>query len=392
MSSEIKRIDVMMPDLSQYGVMQHFTVKIYEAFLRMGFDARLLRGEDRIKIPLKDPADLMFGINGSPVNKDNVYLGDVIDRPYVSLLIDPSFRFLKLTDSDTMILACNDNYSCEILIRRNFYRTLFLPHAIEVDVPEAPLDIDRNIPVLCMASYIDAVERPKRWEGIFSKPIASLMKNAAQITLSDQKTSFIEGMLASFNQSEQSGRPVPLPVEMGRALSELELYVRALDRAALVKSVRSSEVFVTEAPNAAESREGSWRSILDGENLHINYISTVPFKDSFSLMHRSKIVLHSSPHVKQGGHERIFNSYLCGALPVAAENSFLKEYFQDGENIIFYRYNDFSGLDEKIADILNNETKRLEMVEKGKKIVLANHTWDHRMQKLIKELPSIRSS
>ena len=46
-------------------------------------------------------------------------------------------------------------------------------------------------------------------------------------------------------------------------------------------------------------------------------------------------------------------------------------------------------MNELVNDYLQNEEKRLSVVEKGRKIVKEGHTWDHRVESLIEQLPPI---
>ena len=41
------KIDVLMPNFSQYNALHYFTRKFYEAFQRAGHECRLLDGEER---------------------------------------------------------------------------------------------------------------------------------------------------------------------------------------------------------------------------------------------------------------------------------------------------------------------------------------------------------
>jgi spore maturation protein CgeB len=74
---------------------------------------------------------------------------------------------------------------------------------------------------------------------------------------------------------------------------------------------------------------------------------------------------------------------------LTSENDYMKEYFKDGENILFYNGTKLDKLNDKVVKILKDDTKRSEMAHKGREIVMHHHTWDQRMAILIKELDPI---
>ncbi len=106
-------------------------------------------------------------------------------------------------------------------------------------------------------------------------------------------------------------------------------------------------------------------------------------------MKKSKIVLNSSPTIKNGAHERIFAGLACGAAVVATENIYVKELFGETKGVSFYRPNHWDKVNEQVQALLSNETDRETAVHKGRELVMHHHTWDHRAKKLIKELSKI---
>lgn len=90
--------------------------------------------------------------------------------------------------------------------------------------------------------------------------------------------------------------------------------------------------------------------------------------------------------MKHGAHERIFSSFACGALPLSSESVFLKEQFNENEDLLFYRPNHWSEANLKIEEILKDENHRCEMVKKGYDKTMRDHTWDHRAKSLLEHI------
>lgn len=381
----VQRIDVLMPTQSQYGVMHHFTRKIYEALLRLGYDCRLLEGEDRISVLCKDPPDLTIAMNGELKVSSEISLCDLIERPHLAILIDPSYRFFSLLQSPYMIIACNDRYSCEVLNQLNFQNTLFIPHAVERDL-SAEYDQEPIYDVFMLATFIDFEARRSTWPKLFPETIVTAMEHAVEITLSDPGTSFVLAFHHSFNEVLRKGKIIdPVQVDFVRIFEQLEMYIRGKDRADLVASIHDAQVHVIESTLGG----ASWKSYLGGDHPNIVFHEPVTYEENLEILKKTKIVLNSSPHIKEGAHERIFNGLLCGALPITNENIYMRERFQDGENILFYRHKEMDKVNGHINEYLADEAKRRLVVANGREIVLKGHTWDHRMSLMMKDLEPI---
>ena len=77
------------------------------------------------------------------------------------------------------------------------------------------------------------------------------------------------------------------------------------------------------------------------------------------------------------------------ALVLTNENIYMSEHFNDGESILYYRYNHREKAADKVKAVLADEHKREEIVHKGREVVMRGHTWDHRAAHLLKELDPV---
>ncbi|QLH36187.1 MAG: glycosyltransferase family 1 protein [Parachlamydiaceae bacterium] len=117
----------------------------------------------------------------------------------------------------------------------------------------------------------------------------------------------------------------------------------------------------------------------------------VLMEQSYSIIKQSKIYLNSMPFFKNGTHERIFLSFACGSLPITTDNLWVHDHFKQGEEILVYRSNHWAEADEMVNVFLADNIKREEIIRKGRKIVMENHTWDIRAQELLKQLKKIKT-
>ncbi len=81
-----------------------------------------------------------------------------------------------------------------------------------------------------------------------------------------------------------------------------------------------------------------WESLME-ELVHPERVTLMPYADSRSilqLLSQSRFSLNVLPSFHEGGHDRIFNSMLCGAVCVTDSNSYLDGILQGGKNAVLY--------------------------------------------------------
>lgn len=93
----------------------------------------------------------------------------------------------------------------------------------------------------------------------------------------------------------------------------------------------------------------------------------------------SKIVFNQSVNPGCGSQLRVFEAMASGTMLLNEKNAELAELFTDKKHLVFYD----NDLVEKTLYYLNNDNKREEIAETGRKEVIRNHTWEKRLQKII---------
>jgi len=83
-----------------------------------------------------------------------------------------------------------------------------------------------------------------------------------------------------------------------------------------------------------------------------------------------------------GVNMRTFEAPACGSFLLTDELSELGHFYKINKNIVCYK--DISDLRNKVKYYLENAQKRKEISKKGQEMVRKNHTYIHRMEKLIK--------
>lgn len=382
----LKRIDIFAPPLSQYGVLHHFTQKLFEALSRTKVSCRLLQAEKNNPKPFleklfQDPPQCTLSFNGLLADNEDRFFCDMIRIPHVCCLVDSPVLFLSLVKSPYNIITCVDRYSCQFFRELGFKNVFFLPHAIEKELSPEP-NADRNYDVVMPASCIDYEANRLDWPKKHSKAICKVLDEAAEITLSDQETSYIQAFFLALNhQTSIQGSLDPQKIDFISALDDLEMFIRGKDRVELVRAIKDAKVDIF----GSSMGTATWEKYL-GKRSNITIHEAVPYEQVVSILKHSKIVLNSCAWIKDGAHERIFTGLACGALPMTSENPYMREQFKDEDSILFYQHQKWDKASHKINEFLSNPSKREKAAAKGREIVMKKHTWDQRAKELLKQL------
>ena len=361
------KIDVLMPTKSQYEVLHHFARKLYEAFKRQGAVCRLLSGDERLYACLRDPPDFTIGFNGAIKMEDESFFCDHIRVPHVSCLVDPPFRFLELTKSPFMIITCDDQEGCQLLKGKDFNRTVFFPHAVEKEL-NFDISKERIYDLVFLGTCIDPEARKKLWKDRFPPDIYGFMQKAVDIGLHEGPISFMTPLLKHLD-----------PEEYQEVFEEVEVYIKGVDRVRLLKAFPDRPVHIF-GSNIKE-----WRNVLKtDENIIVH--DPVSYEEAIAVMQQSKIVLNSSIKNKLGAHERIFTGMACGAVVVTNDNPWLREYFEDGKELLLFNSKTLNGLAKKVNLLLRDEEKIQAIAFAGRAKSIDWHTWDARVERLLLEI------
>lgn len=366
----IKSLDFLIPK-GRYDVSDHFSKKLMEAFTRLGLPCRHLK-----KVTPESFADksrLIVGFN-------LLYPGGT---PYASLQIDAPYHYLAdLIKNTPTKITFVDRFYCDFFSELSGKKSFFMPHAVERELTFDPAE-KRIYDVVMLGSFINYEGIELVWKATYPPSLCTVLRIAAEIARSMPEVSFMNALKLALRHEEKilSG-PDLSTLNIPVLLRELEFYVRGLDRSELLRAVRGAVVHVF-----GEGHRGrTWKMSLEKNHPNIVFHDSVSFTEAQAIMKKSRIVLNSSPSIKNGAHERVFSGSACGASVLSSESLYLNECFQPGEGVYFYRYKQFEKIDEIIYTILADEERRMDEVLKGRTKVMQNHTWDNRAQFLLENV------
>lgn len=368
----IKKIDVLLPRISQYEVIHHFDEKLYEAFKRAGIKTRLLKKEQFEETFIKSPPDATIGFNGAPRTDDGVMLCDIYKIPHISLLLDPPYRFPYLIESSFVHIGCDDKVCCKILRDRGFERTFFFPHGVEKELSPDP-KIEKIYDIVMLATFIDFEQIRNDWPQKYDKKIVEALCHAADETFTNKNRSFITAFEENYKGHFDW-------IELSEPLQELELYIKGKDRTLLVESFEGITLHIF---GASFGKKG-WKDYLGKKHPSIYVHNPLPYREALDIMRRTKVLLNPSLKNKDGAHERLFSGISCGAMVVTPDSRYLRETLNEGDGVIYYDHQQPDEYKKAVEHYLQNDHAREQAILKGYGIIQKHHTWDQRVNQLLK--------
>ena len=159
----------------------------------------------------------------------------------------------------------------------------------------------------------------------------------------------------------------------------IDLYVRHYFRGEVVKALVDSGIKVV-------CYGAGWEKL---ECRHPENIINGKLQNSLTClreMSKAKISLNVMPWFKEGGHDRVFNSMLNGAICITDWSRYLKEQLQDGKDVLFYELDALSEVTNLVREILGDRERWELMQNSAFDTAVRYHTWEQRALRVHKEI------
>lgn len=377
----------LLVNYNLYESKRYFALKLSEALQRKGIETKIIdlkeqsfEAEDALEVQRFQP-DFTCSFNSFGMSQNNLFPWDIIKIPHLSILVDPVLYSIAVTNSPYSIVSCVDRFDCEQLLTYNFDRTFFLPHAIEREVSEGKGE--RPYDVVFLGSCYDYESLKEAWQKKYSPQICRVLDEAIDNVLSARYVSLADALASAWGHAKLS----PQGVNFQELFYYLDNYTRGKDRVELIRAVKDAPVHVFgELMTDDPTFKKGWSHYL-GKQKNVTLHKSVNFQEAIKILQKSKICLNSMPFFKNGSHERVFYGLAAGALPITTDSLFIKESFKDGEDLKLYTPSRWNEVNDQINALLSDENKREKMVIAGRKKVIAQHTWDNRVETLLKAMP-----
>jgi len=361
---------------------------MHEAFLSCGIDSCIIEiesdgGAALIKELMDDPPEFTLTFNMFSGGPGQPFLCDLVKVPHVSLFVDSAHLYMEA-------LTCRYNISCfvdrsgvDLFRDLGNTNTLFVPHGVDRNLAPDP-NLKRIYDVVLPASFIDYEKIRSEWKATYPEKFCRMLDSTLELAQLNPEIPYYRTFFkilekyCAENPNEDVRKLIPQ-----NALTDIELYLRGKERVDLLKAIKDVKIDIFGSGTKEE-----WKKYL-GERPEVTIHDPVEYEEVLQIMKQSKIVLSSCSWIKYGGHERIFSGFACGAMVVIGENAYLKKFFKEGESIAYYNAKTISGIGETVKKYLADEGLRERVAAEGRRIVMGAHTWRHRAEQLLREVPPL---
>lgn len=319
---------------------------------------------------------LSFNGIGCDYTIDDQSLYDYVDTVFVMWLVDhPAHLYQRIMKPiKNKIVICIDETHVEYIethIDSNIV-TSFIPHGTDIE----PLQFDVNTKEydLVFAGHINNVSE---WD----KKISDLEKLIPNLKDIVSKELQMDGNINLGKLMENIYKIFPSLQIVVNDQKEVEIqiiqyidrYIRSVKRNYIIQKLLDSKLKIDFFGIIPEDHKFHHSPFFE-------YHGIVEFNEMKKIFRKSKIVLNVLPNFPNGGHERIFTSMMCGALPLSDANTYLDENIKD---ILTFDYNKMDEGIRLINEVLNNDELLRAKIINNYQLVIEKHSWSNRVEELI---------
>ena len=359
--------------------------------------------------------DIAISYDGFGIKEDMFTdLWDSMDTMAVNILMDHPLRFhdtMRHHPHHYVQFCCDQNHVD--YVRKYFShevpQVFFLPHAGTVpEEIEDATDISRidrqkvaaefgdnkkDIDILFSGTYYD----PNRYYEDIDKwfdpgTVLNQFYKDLFLYMRDNPKESPEQAVSSFIYLKDMNVDQEKMLIMMRAAEPVDWMVRHYFRQQVVSTLVNAGFNVSVLGRGWENHPDAGKSNL------IKLDDRIPFADTFSYMHRAKLNLNVMPFFKAGSHDRIFNAYLEGSVPLTDPSEFLLEKYEafikmsdsgTGELPIYYldRLNE---LPELAGLLLQNDELRSKLYRRGFEKTRYSFIWKNLVDEVLEKAQMYR--
>lgn len=368
---------------SRYDVLRYFEDTLVEAFRKMDIIVDVFDASDNDTLQeqaihcTNQKYDFVLSFNAVLIDSLDAFLNDK-NTMFWSFLVDhPYYHHYRLSQPhNNHFVSCVDRN--HVRYTKKYYPAIshqcYLPHGGNLPIHAPKPYEERNYSVAFMGSYGNPEEAAAAIDQ-FPELVRMIAVNVIRRyyeTCSESLESLFQTEFAKYQVTFSDE-------EFASVMNELVIvdkYIRLKNREMLLNHLTSHNITV-------DVFGTGWKHYNCANPECLNIHGQLSFTETLDTMCDSKIVLNALPLFLDGSHERVFTSMLCGAICMSESNIYLKEEFEDGNNICFFNMNNLDGLVSTLQELLSNSEKASQIALAGQQLSLEKHTWEARAMEII---------
>lgn len=371
---EVEHVLTLVNISTQYDVMHSFRESVakalHAAHVKVSKAAlHQMESKDFLLQMYRSPPDCTFAFNGPRRTKAGILLAEELGLPHVAWLVDAAHFSREFAQFPQHILITPDQKSEDLMRQWGAKHAYFLPHAADALPAKVPI-AERRYPIVFLGSIADPETYISQWKSKYPASVVEFLKETAEKTLTDTDVCYQDLLLKNtlFQGADQD-----------ELIQDFDVYMRMIGRLDLLRKLSGLPVHLF--GNLIGDSSRSIGEVIGGDISGLTVHSSVNFFEALEIMQNAKVVLNSSPMFKTGAHERIFYAPSAGAVLLTNETPWIRSHFKTSEEMLTYRFAE--PIKESLQMLLEKPEELKAIADAGRLKVLSEHTWDHRIQKLL---------
>jgi hypothetical protein len=409
-----------------YNSAAFFTSRLSEAFEQMGYDTLIceldmaqehFHNKDKSEDEENSSCDMIFtsddeikleGFAGRSfkavidfnsrlprmVMEDGSYYLDNIDAPFYNYILDnPLYHHstLSCTLRDYNVVLVDTNHCAYVRkyyphINNVIFSVLSTDRLItaesynkkikDIIFPGTYRDPKEYLNMIMSGDYLGANYK-LRYNLKARYSIMDIMKRMLDVMLADAGLTMQQALLDVLDNDVDCA----MLLQSGYTFNELmnytypvEMYLRNLQRKNIADAFVKNGIHITVMGDW-------WDRYEQSDSCYLTWENPVTFSVSALKIAQYSIVLDSSPFFKGGIHDRIFAG-MANQTAVVTDYSQYKADSKLSGCVSMYRQEDYNNCVDISHDLLINDTKRSELVDKALDIFENNYTWKHTAERI----------
>jgi len=366
----------------QYDVVNDFATAVGAVLQSHGHEVVLLdltlsKASQMLLETFQQPVDMVISFNGIGYNFtiENQSLYDYVNTVFVMWLVDHPVHLMERVTAkiQNKIVVCIDETHVDYLEnnRQDHIVTTFIPHAIH-PYPYNREFLTKKYDVV-FAGHIPLIEEAESKIDEISQMIPNIKPEIEKELQVYGNVDLGKWILNKYQQDKTLETVLSKNIEYENyILYWADRFIRARKRIDVIERMLKNGIAIDFFGSISPDHYFNQYTNFKAHGI-------VSFNEMKNIFKDSKIVLNVLPNFPNGGHERIFTSMMCGALPLSDQNVYIAQHLN---KILSFEYNQLENYVDTIKEHLTNEELWVRKIDENYHLVCKQHTWENRLNDL----------
>lgn len=352
---------LLNPDSTCYGVLQNFCEEIGREFIDNGQAVKNIDKIEQSEV-WKNRWKAVIGFQAPTLERE---AWKAITKVRMQFWFDNPLFFDFFARESSVYYLCQDASYARYL--RKYYQ---IEHAIQLPPGGQDVGLSQNdhreYDLVFIGTYMLPGERDTWTEE----------QNAYYAYMLEHRSMTFEEGLSNFEGGKYRNVSTQKFIEKLHEMRDVCWEITKRNRQDVMEAILKSGISV-------DVYGESWRNFPTPYRKYLKIHEEISVEESLAILGHAKLGLNIMSWHKEGMTERIANIMLSGAVCISDETGYLRQHFEDKQEIVLYSLNDPEQLPTMILKLLANETERQKIADAGYRRACREHTWKNRVDSML---------